>query len=147
MYLLERLGVIVGFFARTCGRRKERDLRVVRDRQRSHERLFAEGEADTSAASEFDAFFQHLRDKLARNILLIAVGYTKRDVIYKWNSDRQVAIADDMKLSQSDLVANPTANYSASATLSHGESNRFAILFHAFFFHTFISPRCSLFIA
>ncbi|OAD55135.1 Gamma-aminobutyric acid receptor alpha-like [Eufriesea mexicana] len=51
-------------------------------------------------------------------------GYTKRDVIYKWNSDRQVAIADDMKLSQFDLVANPTANYSASATLSHGSSAR-----------------------
>lgn len=72
--------------------------------------------------NEFDAFLQLQRDELVRNILLIAVGYTKRDVIYKWNSARQVAIAEDMKLSQFDLVANPTANYSASATLSHGES-------------------------
>ncbi|KOC71088.1 Gamma-aminobutyric acid receptor alpha-like [Habropoda laboriosa] len=47
-------------------------------------------------------------------------GYTKRDVIYKWNSARQVAIAEDMKLSQFDLVANPTANYSSATTLSHG---------------------------
>lgn len=47
------------------------------------------------------------------------VGYTTRDIIYKWNSARQVAIAEDMKLSQFDLVANPTANRSAG--LSHGE--------------------------
>ncbi|XP_025153133.1 gamma-aminobutyric acid receptor alpha-like isoform X3 [Harpegnathos saltator] len=47
-------------------------------------------------------------------------GYTTRDVIYKWNSARQVAIAEDMKLSQFDLVANPTANHSSTPGLSHG---------------------------
>ncbi|XP_060816717.1 gamma-aminobutyric acid receptor alpha-like isoform X1 [Bombus pascuorum] len=57
-------------------------------------------------------------------------GYTKRDVIYKWNSARQVAIAEDMKLSQFDLVANPTANYSASATLSHAEYSMLLVYFH-----------------
>ncbi|XP_031783046.1 GABA-gated ion channel GRD isoform X2 [Nasonia vitripennis] len=44
-------------------------------------------------------------------------GYTTRDVIYKWNSARQVAIAHDMKLSQFDLVGNPTAN-ATDSTLS-----------------------------
>ncbi|KAL7293830.1 hypothetical protein TKK_0012888 [Trichogramma kaykai] len=44
-------------------------------------------------------------------------GYTTRDVIYRWNSARQVAIAHDMKLSQFDLVGNPTANQTDS-TLS-----------------------------
>ncbi|KAG9437159.1 GABA-gated ion channel isoform X1 [Apis mellifera carnica] len=58
------------------------------------------------------------------------VGYTKRDVIYKWNSARQVAIAEDMKLSQFDLVANPTANYSASTTLSHAEYSMLLVYFH-----------------
>lgn len=57
-------------------------------------------------------------------------GYTKRDVIYKWNSARQVAIAEDMKLSQFDLVANPTANYSASTTLSHTEYSMLLVYFH-----------------
>lgn len=57
-------------------------------------------------------------------------GYTKRDVIYKWNSARQVAIAEDMKLSQFDLVANPTANYSASTTLSHAEYSMLLVYFH-----------------
>ncbi|XP_049825678.1 gamma-aminobutyric acid receptor alpha-like [Aethina tumida] len=37
-------------------------------------------------------------------------GYTNQDVIYKWNQHRQVAIAEDMKLSQFDLIATPAAN-------------------------------------
>lgn len=49
------------------------------------------------------------------------VGYTTHDVIYKWNSARQVVIAEDMKLSQFDLVANPTANHSMTPGLSHGK--------------------------
>ncbi|XP_076231814.1 GABA-gated ion channel isoform X2 [Calliopsis andreniformis] len=57
-------------------------------------------------------------------------GYTKRDVIYKWNSARQVAIAEDMKLSQFDLVANPTANYSTSPTLSHANYSMLLVYFH-----------------
>ncbi|XP_076295025.1 GABA-gated ion channel isoform X1 [Lasioglossum baleicum] len=57
-------------------------------------------------------------------------GYTKRDVIYKWNSARQVAIAEDMKLSQFDLVANPTANYSASPTLPQADYSMLLVYFH-----------------
>ncbi|XP_014612543.1 PREDICTED: gamma-aminobutyric acid receptor alpha-like isoform X2 [Polistes canadensis] len=56
-------------------------------------------------------------------------GYTTRDVIYKWNSDRQVAIAEDMKLSQFDLVANPTANHSTTPSLSH-EYSMLLVYFH-----------------
>ncbi|XP_037908522.1 gamma-aminobutyric acid receptor alpha-like isoform X2 [Hermetia illucens] len=38
-------------------------------------------------------------------------GYTTNDVIYRWNKNRQaVAIADDMKLSQFDLVDCPAGN-------------------------------------
>ncbi|KAK4887223.1 hypothetical protein RN001_003494 [Aquatica leii] len=38
-------------------------------------------------------------------------GYTSQDVIYQWNRARQVAIAEDMKLSQFDLIATPAANH------------------------------------
>ena len=41
---------------------------------------------------------------------LLAVGYTTNDVVYRWNKARQVAIAEDMKLSQFDLIATPSAN-------------------------------------
>ncbi|XP_058457753.1 gamma-aminobutyric acid receptor alpha-like isoform X2 [Malaya genurostris] len=38
-------------------------------------------------------------------------GYTSHDVLYRWNSDRSaVAIAEDMKLSQFDLVDCPAGN-------------------------------------
>ncbi|CAG9854553.1 unnamed protein product [Phyllotreta striolata] len=37
-------------------------------------------------------------------------GYTKQDLIYRWNTARRVAIADDMKLSQFDLIATPAGN-------------------------------------
>ncbi|XP_067215820.1 gamma-aminobutyric acid receptor alpha-like isoform X2 [Linepithema humile] len=53
-------------------------------------------------------------------LLFGSFGYTTRDVIYKWNSARQVAIAEDMKLSQFDLVANPTANHSTVPGISRG---------------------------
>ncbi|XP_011867697.1 PREDICTED: gamma-aminobutyric acid receptor alpha-like isoform X2 [Vollenhovia emeryi] len=56
-------------------------------------------------------------------------GYTTRDVIYKWNSARQVAIAEDMKLSQFDLVANPTANHSTAPGFSH-EYSMLLVYFH-----------------
>ncbi|XP_073814375.1 gamma-aminobutyric acid receptor alpha-like [Musca autumnalis] len=40
-----------------------------------------------------------------------AVGYTTADVIYRWNKERPaVAIAEDMKLSQFDLVDCPAGN-------------------------------------
>ncbi|XP_014476933.1 PREDICTED: gamma-aminobutyric acid receptor alpha-like [Dinoponera quadriceps] len=57
-------------------------------------------------------------------------SYTTRDVIYKWNSARQVAIAEDMKLSQFDLVANPTANHSSAPGLSHAEYSMLLVYFH-----------------
>ncbi|XP_011702172.1 PREDICTED: gamma-aminobutyric acid receptor alpha-like isoform X2 [Wasmannia auropunctata] len=57
-------------------------------------------------------------------------GYTTRDVIYKWNSARQVAIAEDMKLSQFDLVANPTANHSTASGFSHAEYSILLVYFH-----------------
>lgn len=57
-------------------------------------------------------------------------GYTTRDVIYKWNSARQVAIAEDMKLSQFDLVANPTANHSTAPGFSHAEYSILLVYFH-----------------
>ncbi|XP_019882616.2 gamma-aminobutyric acid receptor alpha-like [Camponotus floridanus] len=57
-------------------------------------------------------------------------GYTTRDVIYKWNSARQVAIAEDMKLSQFDLVANPTANHSTAPGFSHANYSMLLVYFH-----------------
>lgn len=45
------------------------------------------------------------------SFLHYTVGYTTSDVIYKWNGARQaVAIAEDMKLSQFDLVDCPAGN-------------------------------------
>lgn len=42
---------------------------------------------------------------------LLSVGYTSADVLYRWNSGRSaVAIAEDMKLSQFDLVDCPAGN-------------------------------------
>lgn len=41
----------------------------------------------------------------------ISVGYTTTDLIYRWNEVRPaVTIADDIKLSQFDLIHCPTAN-------------------------------------
>jgi gamma-aminobutyric acid receptor subunit alpha len=40
---------------------------------------------------------------------VVAVGYTT-DVVYRWNRARQVAIAEDMKLSQFDIIATPSDN-------------------------------------
>ena len=40
----------------------------------------------------------------------LTVGYTTRDVIYRWNSNRTVAIATDMKMSQFDLISTPAGN-------------------------------------
>ena len=43
-------------------------------------------------------------------VTVVAVGYTTTDVVYRWNRARQVAIAEDMKLSQFDLIATPSDN-------------------------------------
>ncbi|KAE8736835.1 hypothetical protein FOCC_FOCC017707 [Frankliniella occidentalis] len=57
-----------------------------------------------------------------------AVGYTTRDVLYRWNTNRQVAIADDMKLSQFDLIGNPTNNQ--TDVLKTGEHSMLLVSFH-----------------
>lgn len=55
-------------------------------------------------------------------------GYTTRDVLYRWNPTRQVAIADDMKLSQFDLIDNPAANH--TDVLKTGEHSMLLVSFH-----------------
>lgn len=52
---------------------------------------------------------------------LPTVGYTTRDVIYRWNPSRQVAIAEDMKLSQFDLVDCPAGNTTDRVVHQHSE--------------------------
>lgn len=58
------------------------------------------------------------------------VGYTTSDVIYRWNKERPaVAIAEDMKLSQFDLVDCPAGNltdivYKAAAPTPYSYSNK-----------------------
>ncbi|XP_055691528.1 gamma-aminobutyric acid receptor alpha-like [Lutzomyia longipalpis] len=47
-------------------------------------------------------------------------GYTTTDVVYRWNQKRQVAIAEDMKLSQFDLVDCPAEN--VTDTVLHGDT-------------------------
>ncbi|XP_037787749.1 gamma-aminobutyric acid receptor alpha-like [Penaeus monodon] len=37
-------------------------------------------------------------------------SYTTRDVVYRWNKDRQVVIAPDLMLSQFDLIAAPSGD-------------------------------------
>lgn len=37
------------------------------------------------------------------------VGYTTNDVLYRWN-DRAVAISEDLKMSQFDLISVPSSN-------------------------------------
>ncbi|KAL7731336.1 hypothetical protein ACLKA6_000456 [Drosophila palustris] len=57
-------------------------------------------------------------------------GYTTSDVIYRWNKERPaVAIAEDMKLSQFDLVDCPAGNitdivYKAAAPLPQSYNNK-----------------------
>ncbi|KAG8260785.1 Gamma-aminobutyric acid receptor subunit alpha-4, variant 2, partial [Homalodisca vitripennis] len=55
-------------------------------------------------------------------------GYTVNDVLYVWNGKRQVAIADDMKLSQFDLIATPAANQ--TDMLKSGEYSMLLVSFH-----------------
>ncbi|XP_044729763.1 gamma-aminobutyric acid receptor alpha-like [Chrysoperla carnea] len=53
-------------------------------------------------------------------------GYTVQDVIYTWNNARQIAIADDMKLSQFDLIATPAANQTDIILASNPKQGRSA---------------------
>jgi len=40
---------------------------------------------------------------------LFTVGYTTSDVLYRWNS-RAVAISEDLRMSQFDLIGVPSSN-------------------------------------
>ena len=42
--------------------------------------------------------------------MYLTVGYSERDVLYRWTKGRGVNIASDMKLSQFDLIQTPTGN-------------------------------------
>ncbi|XP_063224961.1 gamma-aminobutyric acid receptor alpha-like [Bacillus rossius redtenbacheri] len=55
-------------------------------------------------------------------------GYSARDVLYRWNGARQVAIAEDMKLSQFDLIDTPSANQ--TDLLKSGEYSMLLVSFH-----------------
>lgn len=55
--------------------------------------------------------------------ILLSVGYKKEDVIYRWNTARQVAIAEDMKLSQFDLIDTPAGNQTYTVSSSTKESS------------------------
>ncbi|XP_047111610.1 gamma-aminobutyric acid receptor alpha-like [Schistocerca piceifrons] len=55
-------------------------------------------------------------------------GYTTTDVVYRWNRQRTVAIAEDMKLSQFDLIATPSANQ--TDVLKSGEYSMLLVSFH-----------------
>lgn len=51
-------------------------------------------------------------------VFFFSVGYTAQDVVYRWNGARQVAIAEDMKLSQFDLIATPAANHTDTVVMT-----------------------------
>ncbi|PNF27091.1 hypothetical protein B7P43_G08556 [Cryptotermes secundus] len=55
-------------------------------------------------------------------------GYTTNDVVYRWNVARKVDIAVDMKLSQFDLIATPSANQTDA--LQSGEYSMLIVSFH-----------------
>ncbi|XP_045479603.1 gamma-aminobutyric acid receptor alpha-like isoform X2 [Harmonia axyridis] len=59
-------------------------------------------------------------------------GYTSQDLIYKWNDIRQVAIAEDMKLSQFDLIATPAANRTDTLSNSDTHAAKYSMLLVSF---------------
>ena len=63
-----------------------------------------------SVAVKASFLIKQVLPKHITQFVLVAVGYTTNDVVYRWNSKRDVAIAEDMKLSQFDLIETPTAN-------------------------------------
>ncbi|XP_018333904.1 gamma-aminobutyric acid receptor alpha-like, partial [Agrilus planipennis] len=58
-------------------------------------------------------------------------AYTSQDVVYQWNQNRQVAIAEDMKLSQFDLIATP-ASYDNSTFLTDNKKADYSMLLISF---------------
>nr|CAD7202588.1 unnamed protein product [Timema douglasi] len=65
-----------------------------------------------------------------RRAPLLKVGYTVGDVVYRWNKARQVAIAEDMKLSQFDLIATPSANQTDQLKSGRADTAQSAIRKH-----------------
>ncbi|KAK9875604.1 hypothetical protein WA026_009404 [Henosepilachna vigintioctopunctata] len=59
-------------------------------------------------------------------------GYTAKDLIYKWNDIRQVATAEDMKLSQFDLIATPAANRTDPLSNSDSQAAKYSMLLVSF---------------
>ncbi|XP_024083752.1 gamma-aminobutyric acid receptor alpha-like isoform X2 [Cimex lectularius] len=55
-------------------------------------------------------------------------GYTIKDVVYKWKMGTEVDIAKDMKLSQFDLIGNPSANQTDQ--LKSGRYSMLLVSFH-----------------
>lgn len=51
--------------------------------------------------------------------LMFTVGYTTKDVQYRWNS-RAVAISDDLRMSQFDLIDVPSSNESIRVGTENG---------------------------
>lgn len=49
------------------------------------------------------------------------VGYSERDIQYKWNPARSVVIASDMKLSMFDVTDTPTGNLTERQRKGKGE--------------------------
>ncbi|GAB6027320.1 hypothetical protein CHUAL_001603 [Chamberlinius hualienensis] len=56
-------------------------------------------------------------------------GYTTKDALYSWNLMRQVTIANDMKMSQFDLVSTPFSNLTIHAKNS-GEHSVLVVTFY-----------------
>jgi hypothetical protein len=60
----------------------------------------------------YEIFFEFFHSpSICYFIYLITVGYTTKDVLYRWNS-RAVAISDDLRMSQFDLIDVPSSNES-----------------------------------
>ncbi|CAA9999556.1 unnamed protein product [Nesidiocoris tenuis] len=74
-------------------------------RRRSPARLIRAG--DPLVESAIDRDLSIVTGQFLTDFLLFTVGYTVRDVIYRW---KHVDIAEDMKLSQFDLIGTPSAN-------------------------------------
>uniref|UniRef100_T1IP38 Neurotransmitter-gated ion-channel ligand-binding domain-containing protein n=1 Tax=Strigamia maritima TaxID=126957 RepID=T1IP38_STRMM len=60
--------------------------------------------------------------------LQVGIGYSQENVIYRWNSQRSVIIASDMKMSQFDLVKFPSGN--ATKIMNNGEYSTLLVIFH-----------------
>ena len=53
-------------------------------------------------------------------MITLSVGYTTRDVLYRWNP-RAVAISEDLRMSQFDLIDVPSSNESLRVGTTDGE--------------------------